>query len=186
MKAPAFLRAALTVAALALASHAQAAPVNSMLRFSAPKTAAASTPPLQFALFCMNNPADCKSGGKSRLTMTDALSSKLERVNKEVNRQIAFRSDRSDVWSANVTKGDCEDYVLTKRRRLMQLGVSPSALRIAVVRNSKGEGHAILVVKTDKGEMVLDNARDRIVQSRSTGYKWISMSSANPQKWVRF
>ncbi len=55
-----------------------------------------------------------------------------------------------------------EDYVLAKRRALIQAGISPSALRIAYVKTRGGEGHAILVVKTDRGEFVLDNLNGKV------------------------
>ena len=53
--------------------------------------------------------------------------------------------------------GDCEDYVLLKRRMLMQAGWPREALLITVVRDKKGDGHAVLTVKTNRGEFVLDN-----------------------------
>ena len=46
--------------------------------------------------------------------------------------------------------GDCEDYVLLKRRMLMQAGWPREALLITVVRDKKGDGHAVLTVKTDQ------------------------------------
>ena len=57
--------------------------------------------------------------------------------------------------------GDCEDYVLLKRRMLMQSGWPREALLITVVRDRKGDGHAVLTVKTDKGEYILDNQDER-------------------------
>ena len=53
--------------------------------------------------------------------------------------------------------GDCEDYVLLKRKLLMQAGWPREALLITVVRDKKGDGHAVLTVKTDRGEYILDN-----------------------------
>ena len=57
--------------------------------------------------------------------------------------------------------GDCEDYVLLKRRMLMQAGWPREALLITVVRDKKGDGHAVLTVKTDRGEFILDNQERR-------------------------
>ncbi len=45
--------------------------------------------------------------------------------------------------------GDCEDYALLKRKMLMQAGWPREALLMTVVRDKKGEGHAVLTVKTD-------------------------------------
>jgi predicted transglutaminase-like cysteine proteinase len=73
--------------------------------------------------------------------------------------------------------------VLAKRRALIKAGFSPSALRIAYVTTSSGEGHAILVVKTSRGDMVLDNLNGTVRPLSQSGYHIISMSGANPRDW---
>ena len=47
--------------------------------------------------------------------------------------------------------GDCEDYVLLKRRLLAARGFPESTLLITVVRDENNEGHAVLTVRTDRG-----------------------------------
>ena len=42
----------------------------------------------------------------------------------------------------------------------MQAGWPRQALLITVVRDKKGDGHAVLTVKTDKGEFILDNQNE--------------------------
>ena len=59
------------------------------------------------------------------------------------------------------------------------------ALRMAVVRTSKGEGHAVLVVKTSKGDLVLDNIKKTIVSRQQTDYRWIAIASQNPSAWQK-
>ena len=51
--------------------------------------------------------------------------------------------------------------MLLKRRMLMQAGWPREALLITVVRDKHGDGHAVLTVKTDKGEYILDNQNDK-------------------------
>ncbi|MGD0025174.1 MAG: transglutaminase-like cysteine peptidase, partial [Xanthobacteraceae bacterium] len=81
--------------------------------------------------------------------------------------------------------GDCEDYVLLKRRMLMQAGWPREALLITVVRDLHGDGHAILTVKTDKGEFILDNQRDEILLWSDTGYRFVKrQSQSDPNVWV--
>jgi predicted transglutaminase-like cysteine proteinase len=109
----------------------------------------------------------------------------LQSVNSSVNRSIRPRRDRLDTWSATARRGDCDDYVMTKRRSLMRAGVPASALRIAIVRTRRGEGHAILIVKTSAGELVLDNLRSGIVRRNETGYRFVSVSTADPLRWRR-
>src|SRR5215468_5802161 len=81
--------------------------------------------------------------------------------------------------------GDCEDYVLLKRRMLMQVGWPREALLITVVRDKKGDGHAVLTVKTDRGEFVLDNQEPRILSWQRTGYRFVKrQSQSDPNLWV--
>ena len=81
--------------------------------------------------------------------------------------------------------GDCEDYVLLKRRMLMQAGWPREALLITVVRDQHGDGHAVLTVKTDKGEFILDNQNDEILLWSDTGYRFVKrQSQADPNVWV--
>jgi len=81
--------------------------------------------------------------------------------------------------------GDCEDYVLLKRRMLMQAGWPREALLITVVRDKKGDGHAVLTVKTNRGEFVLDNQEAQILPWNKTGYKFVKrQSQSDPNMWV--
>ena len=82
-------------------------------------------------------------------------------------------------------KGDCEDYVLLKRRMLMQAGWPREALLITVVRDKKGDGHAVLTVKTDKGDFILDNQEEQVLLWSDTGYRFVKrQSQSNPNNWV--
>ena len=81
--------------------------------------------------------------------------------------------------------GDCEDYVLLKQRMLISAGWPRQALLITVVRDEKGEGHAVLTVRTDKGEFVLDNQNPDILLWSETAYRYVKrQSQSNPNEWV--
>ena len=81
--------------------------------------------------------------------------------------------------------GDCEDYVLLKRRILMESGWPREALLVTVVLKDKNEGHAVLTVTTDKGDYVLDNLNKNILLWSATGYRFVKrQSQANPNVWV--
>jgi predicted transglutaminase-like cysteine proteinase len=81
--------------------------------------------------------------------------------------------------------GDCEDYVLLKRRMLMEAGWPREALLITVVRDRKGDGHAVLTVKTDQGEFILDNQNEDIVLWSEAGYRFVKrQSQSDPNAWV--
>ena len=145
---------------------------------------ARSKAPLGYQLMCLKTPQECQGGGSRQVKATADVMAILKRVNASVNRSIKPRNDGgADVWSASATAGDCEDYVLAKRRALIKAGIPASSLRIAYVKTKRGEGHAILVVKTSKGDFVLDNLNRSVRPLSQSGYRIISMSGANPKQW---
>jgi len=145
---------------------------------------AGSTGPLGYKLMCLKHPEECKGGGKSKVIADAAIMATLKRVNASVNRSIRPRNDgAADVWTVGASAGDCEDYVLTKRRQLIRAGLPASSLRIAHVKTRRGQDHAVLVVRTSKGDLVLDNLTSAIKPMSQTGHRVISMQSANPRKW---
>jgi predicted transglutaminase-like cysteine proteinase len=89
-----------------------------------------------------------------------------------------------EVWTYPSGKGDCEDYVLLKRRMLIERGWPESTLLITVVRDENNEGHAVLTVRTDIGDLVLDNKRQQIVRWIDTPYTFVKQQSErNPLVW---
>jgi predicted transglutaminase-like cysteine proteinase len=117
------------------------------------------------------------------LTLAGDGAKLIRTVNAQVNRAILRSADlktygRSDVWAlplqSGALSGDCEDYVLEKRKALIDAGVAPQALSIAVVKTVQGQHHAVLLVATDKGELVLDNLTPWIVRWDQAGYEWKS------------
>ena len=81
--------------------------------------------------------------------------------------------------------GDCEDYVLLKRRMLIDAGWPREALLITVVRDGKGDGHAVLTVKTDRGEFILDNQNAAVVPWYESGYRFVKrQSQSDPNLWI--
>ncbi len=164
--------ALLTTFVAALIAMALASPVQ-----------AASSAPLGFQMLCLQHPAECRGGGSSSVSLTESLLGVIERINSQINRAIRPRNDSGgDVWTIGASSGDCEDYVLSKRRALINAGLPPSSLRIAYVK-AQGIDHAVLVVKTDVSDLVLDNLASSIIPLRSTGYRLIAMSSADPMIW---
>ena len=75
--------------------------------------------------------------------------------------------------------------MLLKRRMLMEAGWPREALLITVVRDQKGDGHAVLTVKTDRGEFVLDNQNEQVVLWSESGYRFVKrQSQSDPNVWV--
>ena len=168
--------------------------VLSALSAAGPAVSAPARAPLAFAAFCAKNPGDCQAKGpQSPMIMDGKRWAELTSVNSMVNRSIRFARDtarlgQKDVWTVleGGGAGDCEDYVLTKRRKLMQLGWPSSALLVTVVSTRTGEGHAVLTVRTIEGNFVLDNLARSVRPVHSTGYRFFSMQSpSNPRSWIR-
>jgi predicted transglutaminase-like cysteine proteinase len=150
-------------------------------------------PPIGYVTFCREHQGDCRPGARfaDRIQLTPAKFHELEQVNTEVNTTVTPVTDLdhygiAEVWAyPDDHKGDCEDYVLQKRRVLMERGLPESALLITVVRDENNEGHAVLTVRTDEGDFVLDNKRRDIVRWTDTPYTFIKrQSERNPLVWI--
>lgn len=144
-----------------------------------------TVPPLGLQVFCLTQPAHCRGGGANNVNLNENMSKTLNSVNRKVNRTIQPKHDRGDIWSINVRSGDCEDYVLTKRAALIKRGVSAGALRIATAYTKSGEGHAVLVVRTNRGDFVLDNRTQAIIEWHKTDLSWVAMSGISPKTWSK-
>ena len=113
----------------------------------------------------------------------------LLKVNYDANVQIAPATDSElygtpEFWTYSNTAGDCEDYVLVKRRALMNMGWPPAALLITMVIRNNGEGHAVLTVRTDRGDLVLDNIEKEVKLWNETNYTYLKRQSKNHTgKW---
>lgn len=156
-------------------------------------TGGLTSQPIGHYEFCRLNPAECsiKERDAGPTQMTGALWRKLVAVNVAVNAAIKPMNDidiygREEVWTyPDNGEGDCEDYVLAKRRDLNREGVPLSDLLITVVRKPDGEGHAVLTVRTTKGDFILDNLTDTVQQWDETGYNYLKRQSAeNTGRWV--
>ncbi len=75
--------------------------------------------------------------------------------------------------------------MLLKRRTLISLGWPAETLLIAVVRDKRGDGHSVLMVATDHGDLVLDNQEAEILPWYETGYRYVKrQKQGDPDAWV--
>lgn len=145
------------------------------LATAAASPALAHDKPVGYLIMCLKSPADCAEGGATSIQLSETILATLNRINRRVNNAIPPRNDPDfDQWGGSASGGDCEDYAIAKRRALMQAGLPPSALRFVVVTTRTGKAHAVLVVKTDRGELALDNLTNDIKPLSETGYKVVS------------
>ena len=179
----------LALAALAASAPAQA--MNERARFVS--TGQDAKAPIGWIEFCGENAAYCsrRAGPARDAVLTTRNWRELVRINKSVNDRIKPMTDMEhfgvvEKWSfPDDGYGDCEDYVLLKQRMLIEAGWPAQALLITVVRDRNNEGHAVLTVKTDKGEYVLDNQEADIMIWSETDYRYVKrQSQTDPNLWI--
>jgi predicted transglutaminase-like cysteine proteinase len=149
--------------------------------------------PIGWVEFCVEYDPECKTTSSMArdIVLSVAAWKDLQRVNLWVNTNVKPMTDM-DHWGVverwnypDDGYGDCEDYVLQKRRMLIKASWPREALLITVVRDRNGDGHAVLTVKTDKGEFILDNQSDQILPWTETGYRFVKrQSQSDPNAWV--
>lgn len=145
--------------------------------------------PFQHVRFCLRYPTDCKSdpAGTTTLELTTETLETMQRVNRDVNASImpVAKSDAiaDGGWTISPASGDCNDYAVTKRHELVQKGLPAKAVRLAVVKTQSGIGHLVLVVSTNKGDLVLDNLSETIVPWQLTRYQWVKIQSSSDARY---
>jgi predicted transglutaminase-like cysteine proteinase len=138
-------------------------------------------------MFCTRDPAECVgSRNVAAVDPTFGRMADLDDVNSAVNHQIAPRPDPTadDNWTLFPKAGDCEDYAVSKRHVLIGQGWPASSLRLAIGKTERGEGHLVLIARTDDGDVVLDNLTDEVKPWNKVDLHWISIqSSTDPKIW---
>ena len=151
-----------------------------------------SLPPIGHVGFCKEYPEECagRTSRSTKVKLTHSRKNDLRTVNDAVNRMVHPVSDMSlygrvEHWTYPNGKGDCEDYVLLKQRLLVERGWPANSLLITVVRDENNEGHAVLTVRTSKGDFLLDNKRAEIRTWNDSPYTFVKrQSDRDPKVWV--
>ena len=180
------------IAALALcAGMLSGGQVEAASRFM--RVGAVTSQPIGHYEFCQLNKAECsiKSSGVAPARVTAFGWNVIKEVNEEVNNRILPMTDqdifgRDEVWAYPTDVGDCEDFVLEKRRELMKRGFDVANLLITVVRKPDGEGHAVLTVRTADGDYILDNLDERVRLWSDTPYRFMKrQADYDTGRWVK-
>jgi predicted transglutaminase-like cysteine proteinase len=104
-------------------------------------------------------------------------------INRRVNFTVSQLSDPENYGAAEYwtlptnSSGDCEDFVLQKYKLLLDAGVDSRDLSIAVVLDRQGNNHAVLVLRHNSGDLVLDSLASRVLPWNRTGYRFLAMQS---------
>ena len=155
-------------------------------------TGGKTSQPIGHYEFCLTHREECavKASGVERMRLTAERWNELVAVNNGANTRIAPATDeelygRAEFWTYPANRGDCEDLVLLKRRILEGKGWPAGSLLITVVRQRNGDGHAVLTVLTDRGDLVLDNLEPHILVWSETGYQYVKrQSELDSGAWV--
>jgi len=149
--------------------------------------------PIGAADFCRREPTACQPNKTvvQAETLTPASWSQLIAVNDAVNRKIVPETDQDnyhqvEYWTYPADgRGDCEDIALEKQRELIAAGWDPSTLLMTVVREADGNGHAVLMVRTDRGDLILDNQDSTVRDWKDSPYHFLKrQSQINAGEWV--
>ena len=155
-------------------------------------TSGKTAQPIGHHEFCLTHREECavRSPTEERIVLTAERWNELVAVNNAVNTKIRPATDeelygRTEFWTYPAGRGDCEDMVLLKRRLLESRGWPTGSLLITVVRQRNGDGHAVLTVLTDRGDLVLDNLEPHILVWSETGYQYVKRQSEfDSGSWV--
>ncbi|MGY2046977.1 transglutaminase-like cysteine peptidase [Methylobacterium sp. JK268] len=157
-----------------------------------PVVSGASKPLPAWTEFCQRYASECAVdlSEADTITLSPRLWQTITAVNRSVNTRIQPITDQEhwgvpDRWDlAEDGTGDCEDYQLLKRKLLADAGLPRRAMRMTVVIDEKGEGHAVLMLRTDRGDLVLDNKTSAVLPWHRTGYTFIKRESQDTVAWV--
>ncbi|MPR13068.1 transglutaminase-like cysteine peptidase [Microvirga tunisiensis] len=186
------LKAALICTALAaLASTASAESLLPVRATSPIQVVGPAGPTHAWIRFCESHPYECRVdlSQPARISLNPQVWATLTQVNERVNSTILAVTDQDhwgvlDRWDyPDDGLGDCEDIQLLKRKLLVGAGLPQRAMRMAAVIDERGQGHAVLMVLTDRGDFILDK-RNAILPWRRTGYAFIKREGTNGRSWV--
>jgi predicted transglutaminase-like cysteine proteinase len=149
-------------------------------------------PPTQYEDFCQRYPASCILEGAPVIEWTTEVHQALSDVNARVNDEVEFVSDMDNLgveedWDfPRDCRGDCEDFVLEKRERLVELGFPRASLTVAFAFHEvQFFPHAVLLAETTAGTWVLDNLYDEVRCWDAVPYRY-SRREQPDGTWLRF
>lgn len=99
---------------------------------------------------------------------------RIGEINRAINLSIRAMDDfaqygEADVWTSPLVTfahgaGDCEDYAIAKYVALRMAGLAAEDLRILVLVDFRGEGHAVAAARLDGHWLILDNRRMAMIE----------------------
>jgi predicted transglutaminase-like cysteine proteinase len=185
-------------ACLLLGVVAGARPAEAQTLASLPTGASAAAvtgeakPLLAWVDFCQREPRECAvdPAEPATIALSPRVWQTIVSVNRKVNAEIRAVTDLehwgvADRWDLPTDGyGDCEDFQLLKRKLLAESGLPRRAMRMTVVIDEKREGHAVLTIRTDRGDYILDNKTNAVLPWQQTGYVYVKRESQAGLGWA--
>jgi predicted transglutaminase-like cysteine proteinase len=148
--------------------------------------------PYAWVEFCKKYPVECRvnTSEADRIELTPKLWKTIVAMNGKINREIDPVTDMEhwgvvDRWDmAEDGRGDCEEYVMVKRRKLAEAGIPRRAMLVTVVIDEENAGHAVLMIRTDRGDFILDNKRNSVLTWQQTGYVYVKREAQDRVAWT--
>ena len=181
-------RTVLALSAMALfigpdaASAGQEAFLKARMTVSAPAGAAD---------LCGRYPWACLRSASAPVRISGSQLDYAVSLNRQINRQVRSISDQAQYgvtehWALPTSRGGaCEDFALLKKKQLIAAGLDPQMLLIATALDRRRQAHAVLVMRTERGDFILDNLRDEVLHWAQTGYTYLRMQDpADPRRWT--
>lgn len=187
------LASSLAASAFAVGGAAGAQTLAALPSISMPLQRSGGAKPVPaWTKFCDRNAAECAvdPSEAGTVALTSDIWQLIVSVNRRVNTRIKPVTDDAhwgviDRWDLPQDGlGDCEDYQLLKRKILVERGLPRRALRMTVVIDEQNEGHAVLMVRTDRGDFILDNKTSTVLPWEQTGYLFVKREGQDSLAWV--
>ncbi len=191
LTAAALATSLLGAAAASIPAHAFPQ-LNLPVRSDAILSAGQAGPTPAWVAFCKQMPDECTldRSEPAIISLDPQVWKLIVEVNERVNSRILPVTDQdhwgvADRWDyPDDGLGDCEDIQILKRRLLIEAGLPRRALRMTVVVDELGAGHAVLMALTDRGDYILDNKRGAVLPWQETGYRYVKREGSESAAWV--
>lgn len=179
------------MSAIALATPAIPQDVPRCMSLAVPE-AYIEDAPEPYIDFCNRNEGSCNLSGLEELEWTSELGALLRETNTAVNSSVVFipdpeNSGLEESWDyPEEGRGDCEDFVVEKRRLLVEAGLPSASLTCGIAFHEvQLYPHAVLFVETSAGTFVLDSLHDEVLCWDALPYFYTRRERPDGQ-WIRF
>jgi predicted transglutaminase-like cysteine proteinase len=148
--------------------------------------------PNGYRVFCEDalNFCNQRVDGPSFAMLGPTAYADLNKYNQKSNFDITYTPDNQlygelDLWKVATESGDCEDIALAKRAGLINAGWPANALWLAIGIGPGGESHVVLIVRSNRGDLVLDNRFSELLLWHETNLRFLARQVPGDARYWR-